>query len=127
MGSPAFPSLNQILMKNLHEKFPFLNLDQDRILTRKELKSILGGMEGDECSSTNPCANNLCCSGYGYCGSDSDSCGDGCISGSCGSPCEQTCTNLGFVCINSLTGLDGFCTVVQCQGIESYVKSCEPN
>ena len=29
------------------------------------------------------CANNLCCSQYGYCGSTSDYCGTGCQSGPC--------------------------------------------
>ena len=35
------------------------------------------------CSSSSRCANNLCCSQYGYCGLGGDYCGSGCQSGPC--------------------------------------------
>ena len=35
------------------------------------------------CSSTSLCAGNLCCSQWGYCGSTSEYCGTGCLSGPC--------------------------------------------
>ena len=43
------------------------------------------------------CANNLCCSQYGYCGSTSDYCGTGCQSGPCtsssGGGCNPACAS----------------------------------
>ncbi|CAI5503206.1 unnamed protein product [Closterium sp. Naga37s-1] len=37
----------------------------------------------DTCSASAPCANNLCCSKWGWCGSTVDHCGAGCQSGPC--------------------------------------------
>jgi hypothetical protein len=36
------------------------------------------------CSKTQLCANNMCCSQWGYCGTTTDYCGTGCQSGPCG-------------------------------------------
>ncbi|CAI7784769.1 unnamed protein product [Closterium sp. NIES-53] len=36
-----------------------------------------------QCSATILCANNLCCSKWGWCGSTVDYCGSGCLSGPC--------------------------------------------
>ncbi|KAJ7532932.1 hypothetical protein O6H91_13G026100 [Diphasiastrum complanatum] len=36
-----------------------------------------------QCGSQTTCANNLCCSQYGYCGSTDSYCGKGCQSGPC--------------------------------------------
>ncbi|CAI5503221.1 unnamed protein product [Closterium sp. Naga37s-1] len=36
-----------------------------------------------QCSATVRCANNLCCSKWGWCGSTVDYCGSGCLSGPC--------------------------------------------
>ena len=38
---------------------------------------------GADCSATQTCSGNNCCSQYGYCGSSDDFCGDGCLSGPC--------------------------------------------
>ncbi|KAK1620630.1 hypothetical protein QYE76_026147 [Lolium multiflorum] len=35
------------------------------------------------CSSSDLCANNECCSEYGYCGTGGSYCGKGCQSGPC--------------------------------------------
>ena len=35
------------------------------------------------CNANYPCANNLCCSSSGYCGTTAPYCGTGCISGAC--------------------------------------------
>ncbi|KAI3645990.1 hypothetical protein MP228_008918 [Amoeboaphelidium protococcarum] len=39
--------------------------------------------DGGMCSQSSPCANNECCSQYGYCGTTAEYCGAGCLGGPC--------------------------------------------
>lgn len=51
------------------------------------LSSSLFGSFAQQCGSNAPCANGMCCSQYGYCGTTSDYCCSGCQSQcSCGGP-----------------------------------------
>lgn len=44
---------------------------------------LFSSISAQQCGTSTLCANNLCCSQYGYCGSTSDYCGSGCQSGPC--------------------------------------------
>ena len=44
---------------------------------------LLRGDDYGECSATQLCVGGDCCSHFGYCGTTSDYCGDGCLSGPC--------------------------------------------
>lgn len=106
-------------------------MNQDRILTRKELKSILGGTEGDECGvdAVNiTCANNMCCSSYGYCGTGSEYCGDGCQSGPCDATeaCPSECPVVTQPCTNPVTNAAGTCKSSPCTGYGYYFHECGP-
>ncbi|KAJ1980487.1 hypothetical protein H4R35_001107 [Dimargaris xerosporica] len=46
-----------------------------------------------QCDATHKCANNMCCSQHGYCGTTSEYCGAGCQNGPCeGGPTNTTAT-----------------------------------
>lgn len=80
-------------MKKIPKSLQRLSLPEDRLLTRSELKSIMGG-DGELCGTQNGgalCPGGLCCSEYGYCGSTIEYCGDGCQSQCGGGVCEYRC------------------------------------
>ncbi|CAK9208740.1 unnamed protein product [Sphagnum jensenii] len=54
-------------------------------------------VQAQECSSQNLCANDLCCSQYGYCGSSDAYCGNGCLS-----QCPPASSGVGNILTSSL-------------------------
>lgn len=54
------------------------------VLIQASAASTRALLQDGSCSSSKPCPDKAnCCSKYGYCGSTSDYCGDGCINGPC--------------------------------------------
>ncbi|KAJ1657349.1 hypothetical protein IWQ61_003238 [Dispira simplex] len=64
-----------------------------------------------QCNANTPCPDNMCCSQYGYCGTGSEFCGEGCQNGPCeggqGScSAKQACTDPTHCCSKF-----GFCGI----------------
>ncbi|WPQ63680.1 hypothetical protein SIO70_02245 [Chitinophaga sancti] len=101
-------------MKSLSEKFQFLNLEADRVLTRDELKSIYGGAECGPAAGGAVCPNNLCCSAYGFCGD---------TTGYCDANCDNLCSEPSGKCTTG-GGMPGTCTAVTCLATGGYFYEC---
>ncbi|OMO55725.1 Glycoside hydrolase, family 19, catalytic [Corchorus capsularis] len=76
------------------------------VLTLCSLAILLLGVSAQQCGNQAGgalCANGLCCSQYGYCGTTPDYCGTGCQS-QCGSGSTQRCGSQagGALCANGL-------------------------
>ncbi|NIG57563.1 hypothetical protein F3J22_29105 [Chitinophaga sp. Cy-1792] len=57
-------------MRKLRLSLESLQIQEDRVLSREELKRLVGGSTAEtQCGSEGKsCPNGQCCSAYGYCG-----------------------------------------------------------
>jgi hypothetical protein len=74
------PIQNLRKMKRNDSWLKKLNLGESTILSRTDLKKIIGGSAQAECgvqAGGALCPGDLCCSDYGYCGNTEEYCGGG--------------------------------------------------
>jgi hypothetical protein len=99
-------------MKKVKFSLKDMTLDSDRIISREELKAIVGG-DFYQCGSQGAgatCPNGMCCGSFGFCGTGPDYCGAG---------CQSQCDGEGG------PGGGGGCTVsLTCPGVGAGEISC---
>ena len=77
----------QVYFSSSPPTFPLLSSTKHLPKMAAKLLTVLlvGALFGAAVAQNCGCASGLCCSKYGYCGTGSDYCGDGCQSGPCDS------------------------------------------